>query len=219
MLKEEEDSMRNIILIAPPAAGKGTQSKLIEERYGIPHVSTGDLLREAAKKDEHIRNELKLGHLINDDVTLSLLKEELKSDKYQNGYILDGFPRNLYQAYKYDEILKELNLDIGVIVVLELSYEEAKNRILGRLLCSNCGAIYNETEPTMIPKTNGICDKCGHDLYKRSDDNEETFKKRYQTYLEQTEPIIKYYETMHHVHYIESINIDSTFDKIKELIL
>jgi adenylate kinase len=209
--------MRNIILIAPPAAGKGTQSKLIEERFGIPHLSTGDLLREAAKINEFIKEELRLGHLINDDVTLSLLKEELVKDKYRNGYVLDGFPRNLYQAYKYDEILKELKLDIGLIIVLNLTYEEAKNRILGRLICSQCGAIYNETEPTMNPKEQGICDKCGSTLYKRSDDNEETFKKRYQTYLEQTQPIIDYYEKVHNVYYIESINIENTFNKIKTL--
>jgi adenylate kinase len=210
--------MRNIILIAPPAAGKGTQSKLIEEKYGIPHISTGDLLREAAKKDEHIKNELELGHFINDDITLNLLNEELKKDKYKNGYILDGFPRNLYQANRYDEIITSLGIDIGLIVVLELSYEEALERTLGRLICSNCGAIYNETELTMIPLNKGVCDRCGHPLFKRSDDTEVTFKKRYETYLNQTSPIIDYYKSKHEVNFIKSININNTFEEITKLL-
>ena len=210
--------MKNIILIAPPAAGKGTQAKILEKKYDYYHISTGDLLREAAKTDAFIANELRLGHFIDDDTTLSLFEKELSNDKYQNGYILDGFPRNLYQAIKYDEIIENYNIEIGHIIVIDLTYEEALKRVLGRLTCTSCGAIYNETEPTMKPNIIGKCDKCDGNLYKRSDDNEESFKKRYDTYLEKTEPVIKHYENKYKVNHIVSINIDNTLKEIESII-
>jgi adenylate kinase len=210
--------MRNIILIAPPAAGKGTQAKLLAKECGYLHISTGDLLREAAKTNSFIANELSLGHFIDDDTTLKLLEEELKKDIYKKGYILDGFPRNLYQALKYDEILEKYGIDLGHIIVIDLTYEEALRRVLGRLTCSSCGAIYNETEPTMAPKIIGKCDKCNGDLYKRSDDNETSFVKRYESYKEKTEPVIKYYESKYKVNHIISININTTFNNILEIV-
>lgn len=210
--------MKNIILIAPPAAGKGTQAKLFKEKYGYSHISTGDLLRKEALTNTFIASELSKGHFIDNSITLNLLEKELFNEKHPNGYILDGFPRNLYQAKEYEKIISKLNLDIGHIITIQLTKKEALSRVLGRLTCGSCGAVYNETEPTMVPKVKGICDKCDSSLYKRSDDNENSFLKRYETYLKQTEPVIEYFKQKYTVHNIVSINIETTFNKITEII-
>lgn len=211
--------MKSIIFIAPPAAGKGTQSTLIKNKYGLPHISTGDLLRKAALENPEIKNELSLGHLIQDEVTLDLLKKRIKETDCNNGYILDGFPRNLFQAQAYEKILEELNKPLGVVIVLELDKENAKKRIIGRLSCPSCGAIYNDMLADMLPEQLGICDQCGSTLLKRSDDNAETFETRYQTYLSQTAPLIDYYQKKHSLYYVNSgINKEYTFDQIEKII-
>lgn len=209
--------MKNIILIAPPAAGKGTQARLFVDKYGYNHISTGDLLRKEALNNKFIADELSKGHFIEDKITIDLLEKELLKNNFEKSYILDGFPRNVYQAKKYEEMLSKYNLDIGHIIVIDLTYEEALSRVLGRLTCSLCRAIYNETEPTMVPKETNICDKCGSTLYRRSDDNENSFKKRYDTYLKQTKPVIDYFEKKYEIHHIISINIKTTFNKITEI--
>ncbi|NLL44382.1 MAG: nucleoside monophosphate kinase [Mollicutes bacterium] len=190
--------MKNIIFVAPPAAGKGTLANLLKGKYHIPHISTGDILRSEIEKGgkyaEYIKEQINLGKLVSDDIIFELLTERLSQSDCDNGYILDGFPRNLKQAEAYDEILKKLNKDIGYVIVLDIDKEIAKKRIIGRLNCSNCGAVYNYMFEEMKPKKEGICDVCNNLLKRRDDDNEETFNKRYETYLEQTEPIIKYYE-------------------------
>lgn len=218
MLEEEEDRMKSIILIAPPAAGKGTQSALIEKRFGFIHISTGDLLREAAKNDERLKYEMAKGHLIDDEATLKLLKDRIIKNDCQKGYILDGFPRNINQAEHYDQMLSELDMEVGKVIVLTVTKEEAFKRIVGRIHCSKCGAIYNELVNKQMPKEKGICDKCHSLLIKRSDDNEETFNKRFMTYLSETEPLIKYYQNKHQVYFIESIDSEVTFSKIEKII-
>lgn len=211
--------MRSIVFIAPPAAGKGTQSVKLREKYGIPHISAGALLREAAIKDEHIRNELALGHLIDNRVTIKLLKDRLSQSDCDNGYILDGYPRTAEQAEAYEILLKELNKDLGVVILLEIDYENAKSRIAGRLSCNKCGSVYNDEFPEMAPKVANVCDKCGSELSKRSDDNVEAFETRYNTYLTQTKPLIEFYDKEHILHRVNSgINPEYTFSQIEKII-
>ena len=190
--------MKSIIFIAPPAAGKGTQSKLVSEKYNIPHISTGDLLRSVIETGsdlgKNIKAEIDKGHLVSDEFILELLRQRLSKDDCRDGYILDGFPRNLNQAKEYDKLLELLNKELGYVILLDLDKEIAKKRIVGRLSCKNCGTVYNELIEDTMPKNKGICDKCNIELSKRNDDNEETFEERFDTYLKQTEPLINYYE-------------------------
>ena len=183
--------MKNIILIAAPAAGKGTLSDLLVKKYDYLHISTGDLLREVSKEmtelGQKIAKMLKNGELVTDEIVFELLENKLR--QVDKPYILDGFPRTLNQAYKYDELIQKLNKDLGIVVVLNCDYEILKKRIVGRYLCKDCGSIYNTLTGVNTPKQEGICDNCGGDLYKRSDDNEESFKTRYETYLEKTKQL------------------------------
>ncbi len=207
----------NITLIAPPAAGKGTQAKKISKEYGIPHISTGDLLRKI--NDENLHQSLKNGQFASDELVTNLLKERLKQTDCQNGFVLDGYPRNLKQAKMYNQILAELNIPLGYIIVLDLDKEIAKKRIIGRKVCPNCGAVFNDLLEDSKPKQKDVCDNCQNTLVKREDDNENTFETRFQIYMKQTEPIINYYEQNHQVYHVNSgINSDYTFNEIKKII-
>lgn len=214
--------MKNIILIAAPAAGKGTLSSLLVEKYAYQHISTGDLLRDVSKEESElgikVSNLLKTGELVSDEIVFELLKKRLLKEDTLNGYILDGFPRTLEQAYKYDEMIKELNKDLGLVVVLNTDYETLKKRIVGRVLCKECGSIYNTLTGVNTPKVENICDKCGGSLYKRSDDNEISFKTRYETYLEKTEPLIEYYKEKGNLHFINSSSKEEMLKEIEVLL-
>ena len=211
--------MKNVILIAAPAAGKGTLAKMLVEKYNYEHISTGDLLRAETKKGTDLGNQisdmLKTGKLVPDEIVFGLLEKELKGD---NSYILDGFPRNKEQALKYEELLKRLNKDLGIVIVINTDYETLKKRIVGRMLCSNCGRIYNTLTGVNKPKVENICDVCGSNLYKRSDDNEESFKIRYETYLEQTEPLIEYYKNKNILYYINSDSKEKMLEEVEVLL-
>ena len=215
--------MKSIIFIAPPAAGKGTQSSMVAKKYNIPHISTGDLLREAAKekseRGEYIYNQMQTGGLVRDDVTIQLLMERLQKDDCNNGYILDGFPRNVEQAKIYDDILAKLNKDLGIVILLDLDYDTAMKRSVGRLNCPNCGRIYNSMYDNMKPQIEGICDSCHAVLSQRADDTYETFKKRYQTYLDSTIPLIDYYEEKGNLYHVDSSkDKDTVFKSIVEIL-
>ncbi len=180
--------MKNIIFIAPPAAGKGTQAKLLAEKYNIPHISTGDLLREEIAKSTDlglkIENIMETGALVSDEIITELLKKRLVKSDCDNGYILDGYPRNLEQAKIYDELLKEINRELGIVIFLDIDRELAMKRTLSRIICSNCGTSYNLIVESLKPKKANVCDKCNSDLKVRSDDNEKTFINRFNTYVE-----------------------------------
>lgn len=212
--------MKNIILIAAPAAGKGTLSDLLVKKYDYLHISTGDLLREVSKETtelgQKITKMLKNGELVTDEIVFELLENKLR--QVDKPYILDGFPRTLNQAYKYDELIQKLNKDLGIVVVLNCDYEILKKRIVGRYLCKDCGSIYNTLTGVNTPKQEGICDNCGGDLYKRSDDNEESFKTRYETYLEKTKPLIDFYEKKGNLYYIDSQTTDTMLKEIEDLL-
>ena len=187
----------NIIFIAPPAAGKGTQSAFLEQKYNYKHLSTGDLLREEIKKGTEFGAEINeiitKGELVSDEVITKLLRNELESIKDQK-FILDGYPRNIAQAETLSKIFEELNIDNYGAIYLELDKDTATKRALGRIVCSNCGASYNKYFKKFIPKEEGICDKCHSELVARTDDNEESFKTRFNTYLSSTNPLLDYYK-------------------------
>lgn len=206
----------NLIFIAPPAAGKGTQALKVSEKWGIPHISTGDLLRSA--NDDKIKKEINEGKFVSDEVVFHLLMERLMKSDCDKGYVLDGFPRNLKQAKMYDELLNKLHKDV-VVFILDLDKEISSKRMIGRLTCLKCGASYNDLFSDSKPKIMGICDKCGSELTRREDDNIETFERRYQTYLEETAPLIKYYEDKGLAYHVDSsVDADYTFGQIERII-
>ena len=190
--------MKNIMLIAPPAAGKGTQAELIVEKYKIPHISTGDILREISKEDSEIGNyvyeTLASGKLVKDEITYQLIEDRLKKEDCRNGFVIDGFPRNIEQAYEYDKILEKLGYSIGNVILINIDKKILEKRITGRRICEDCNTIYNINDELNSPEIDSICDNCGGKLYQRNDDNLEAFETRYQMYLEKTEPIINHYK-------------------------
>lgn len=212
--------MKSIILIAAPVAGKGTEAAKLKEEYNIPHISTGDLLRaEIAKGNEEINELIKNGQLVGDDIVLDLLKNRIMESDCNNGYILDGFPRNVNQAIAYDKILEELNKDIGIVIVLDIDKEIAKSRISGRISCPNCGKIYNLNNKDMLPKVDGMCDICNTELKRRVDDNPDTYDERYNIYLEKTAPLIDYYKDRNIVYTVSaSGTVDETHRQVKEVL-
>ncbi len=217
--------MKNIIFIAPPAAGKGTYSKLIKDNYHIPHISTGDLLRDKVKENSEEGKEIKAimqsGKLVGDNIITKLLEERLTQSDCQNGYILDGYPRNIDQAKAYEELLQKIGQSLGIVIYLEVDKQEALDRVLGRVVCSQCGATFNTKINKFQPKQEGICDHCHHPLEARVDDNEETFLNRFNEYLNKTEDLINYYEQKGVLHKIKSQNNDTPeimLERIKKLI-
>lgn len=190
--------MKNIILIAPPAAGKGTQSKLLSSKYQIPHISTGDLLRSASLKNDEMGNLIKhileTGQLVSDDIVIKLLSDTIVGEECKNGYILDGFPRTVNQAKEYVKLLAELNFPLGDVIYLDIPKEVVKKRIVGRLSCSKCKAVYNNYIDALKSKQEGLCDVCSSNLVKRSDDNEQTFNDRYDVFMEYTYPLLEFFK-------------------------
>ena len=214
--------MKNIIFIAPPAAGKGTMSEILIEKYGYKHISTGDILREMAKQDDDMGRSLKemlaSGKLVSDDIVYEALKRRLLKGDLENGYILDGFPRNLEQAIEYEKILEETNNNLGVVIYLDTPKDVLEKRITGRRLCKNCGATYNVLTGVNTPKNENVCDKCGGELYQRDDDNAESFNVRYDTFLSKTYPLLDYYEKKNILNRVKSVDIDNTIKDIEAII-
>lgn len=215
--------MKNLILIAAPGAGKGTLANDLKEKYNYTHISTGDLLREAAAKGDELGRQIHemqtQGLLVTDEIVASALKNRLASDDCNNGYILDGYPRTVKQAEMYDEILKELNKDLGLVIVLDIDKQLLVERITGRRLCRGCDAIYNIYNPELTPKDEHTCDKCGGELYQRSDDNLESLETRYSTYIEKTQPLIDYYNNKNSLYKVNAnFGSKETFRQVTELL-
>ena len=217
--------MMNIILVAPPAAGKGTQSKLISSEYNIPHISTGDLLRDEVASGSamgiYLKNEMNSGRLIPDDTMVNLLRTRITQVDCKNGYILDGYPRNVEQAIIYENMIHELGMSVGVVIFMDVDRDLALKRTLGRMVCSACGASYNREVLELSPRISGFCDKCGHTLEVRSDDNVETATVRFDTYVNQTKPLIDYYRykgILREVKVEEKDSTEDIFVKIKSII-
>lgn len=215
--------MKSIIFIAPPAAGKGTQSALVCSEYGIPAISTGDILRNKANEDSaegrEIKELLAAGKFVSDETIVKLLQERLSQDDCKNGYILDGFPRNVSQAKIYDEMLEKSNKELGIVILIDLDKEIGLKRIVGRLTCPKCNSIYNSLIQESMPKVENTCDGCNIPLTRREDDNEETFETRYKTYVEKTAPLIDYYESKGVLYRVESSKgKEATFNNIKKIL-
>jgi adenylate kinase len=179
-----------------PGAGKGTLAGLLKDKLGIMHISTGDLLRVELKNNSPIGQEAKRymdsGALVPDELVIRLIEKAISCPEAQNGFMLDGFPRNKNQAQVLDEILSKIGQPIDKAVYMEASLPVVVQRLTGRRVCKNCGALYHiKNKP---PKQSEICDICGGPLYQRADDNEETIKKRMDVYLESTMPMIDYYK-------------------------
>jgi len=190
--------MKNIILLAPPASGKGTQASLLKDNFNLVHISTGDLLRTYASRDDELGKKINeimsSGTLVSDDVVIELLENKIISTIGNNGFIFDGFPRNINQANELDRLLISLNMKIDYVFLLNTDYEILKQRILGRRICNKCYSSYNINTEELMPKVENTCDKCGNQLTSRSDDNLDSFEIRYQEYLSSTYPIIEYYK-------------------------
>ena len=209
--------MKNIIFIAPPAAGKGTQSQMLKEKFGYVHISTGDLLRaEIASGSElgcEVKNIIDKGNLVSDELMIDIIKSKLTEIKGKP-FILDGFPRTLNQAESLDGILD----DNYETIYLELSREDAVKRIEGRLTCS-CGKSYNMNDESLKPKVAGICDICGKELVKRDDDNAQAFIVRYDNFLNNTKVLIDYYKNKNKLHIVDvNRNINDIFEDISRIV-
>lgn len=185
-----------LVFLGAPGTGKGTMASVMAKQLQIPHISTGDLFRmHLANKTELgtlAESYMKDGKLVPDDVTVGMVKERLKEDDAQKGFIFDGFPRTIEQGKALDAMLQEMNLSLDAVVDLVVPEEELFRRITTRRVCKDCGQIYN-TE-TLKPKVEGVCDTCGGELIQRADDNAETLRKRLDVYTEQTAPLIDFYE-------------------------
>ena len=182
---------KNIILFGPQGSGKGTQAKLSSQKYSIPHISTGNIFRENIKNKtelgQQIESLINNGDLVPDEITNEIVKNRLNENDCKNGFILDGFPRNIKQAEYLNEFI---NIDLALEIWI--SDEEAVKRIGLRRTCPDCGAIYHLTH--IIPKKEGLCDQCSTPLIIREDDKEKAIKKRLETYHKQTEALIEYYK-------------------------
>lgn len=186
-----------LVFLGAPGAGKGTQAKKIVEKFGIPQISTGDLLRAAVAAGTSLGKEAKSymdkGELVPDSVVLGMVEERLKQDDCKKGYILDGFPRNKAQAEALDKMLASLKMQLDAAVNVEVPFDDLMKRLTGRRTCKSCGQMYNIYYNSS--KKEGVCDKCGGQLFQRDDDKEETIKKRLDVYNEQTAPLFDYYKS------------------------
>lgn len=185
----------NFILLGAPGAGKGTQAVLLSSRLGIPHISTGEMLRDELKKgtalSEKVRIYMAKGELVPDEVVLEVMKKRLQEEDCKKGFILDGFPRNLVQAKNLDRLLSEIDKKIDRVIKIDVSQETAEKRLSARLVCQLCGADYNlETRP---PEEAGKCDLCGGELEKRIDDRQDVILNRLKVYEKQTQPVETFY--------------------------
>ncbi|KPC77621.1 adenylate kinase [Thermoactinomyces vulgaris] len=208
----------NIVLMGLPGAGKGTQASRILEVLDIPHISTGDMFRAAVKEETPLGLEAKSymdqGQLVPDRVTIGIVRERLGKDDCANGFLLDGFPRTVPQAEALDELTKELHRAIDFVLYIEVSEEELLKRLTGRRICRDCGASYHVVFAP--PKVEGVCDRCGGELYQRADDSAETVQERLKVNLEQTRHLLHYYESTGKLH---RVNGEQPIENVTEQIL
>lgn len=206
-----------LVLLGAPGAGKGTQAKKLIEKYGIPQISTGDILRKAVADGAPLGKEAKSymdkGELVPDSVVIGLVKERLAQDDCKNGYILDGFPRNTSQAETLDNVLAEMNSSLDVALSVDVDKDVLMKRLTGRRTCKGCQQMYNIH--FSVPQKEGVCDKCGGELYQRDDDREETIKNRLDVYEKATAPLIDYYGNKGILKSVEGMgSIDDIFNKV-----
>ncbi|MGC9362968.1 MAG: adenylate kinase [Fidelibacterota bacterium] len=195
-----------MILLGPPGVGKGTQAQILSKEYGIPQISTGDILRSAIQADSELGKKanqyMSQGELVPDEIMLGLIRERLFGDDSPEGYILDGFPRTLVQAEALNQLFAENKTRLDIVLLLDADEELILKRLSSRRVCRKCKAVYNLL--TQPPAVNGICDKCGGPLYQRDDDKIETIQNRLAVYRRQTEPLINFYKSINLLKTVDS---------------
>jgi adenylate kinase len=211
----------NLVLMGLPGAGKGTQAEKIVEKYGIPHISTGDMFRAAIKESTELGLQAKSfmdqGNLVPDEVTIGIVRERLSKEDCAEGFLLDGFPRTVAQAEALENILSDLNKKIDYVINIDVDQEFLMERLTGRRICKSCGSTYHLVFNP--PTKDGVCDRCGGELYQRADDNAETVQNRLEVNQKQTKPLLDFYEGKG---YLRNINgqqdIRKVFDDLDQLL-
>jgi adenylate kinase len=205
----------NLILMGLPGAGKGTQAEKIIQKYGIPHISTGDMFRAAIKNNTELGIKAKAfmdeGNLVPDEVTIGIVRERLSKDDCKDGFLLDGFPRTTAQASALEEMLDDLGRKLDYVLYIEVPKEDLFKRLTGRWICPTCGATYHELYNP--PKVSGECDKDGSELIQRKDDKPETVGKRLEVNFKQTKPLVNFYEDKG---YLRSLNGNKDIQEVFE---
>jgi len=210
-----------LVLVGPPGCGKGTQAVLIREEFKVPQVSTGDILRGAVRDGTPLGVEadkyMSTGSLVPDELIINLMGERMTADDCQNGYILDGFPRTVAQAEALEKLLGETGQKLDAVVSIEVDDNEVVKRLAGRRQCKKCGDGYHVTFKQ--PKSEGMCDRCGGDLYQRDDDSEGTVRSRLEVYRNQTAPLLDFYQQRDLLKSVNGLgSIDDIFKDIRSLI-
>ena len=207
-----------IVLLGPPGAGKGTHAKILSERYELPHISTGDLLRNQIQKStplgQRAKSFIDSGKLVPDEVVIDMMKDRLDQSDAKNGFILDGFPRTVEQGRALDQMLKARATPLNLVLQFDTSEKVIVDRISGRRACPNCGTNYHIRN--IPPKKEGICDKCGKPLIQRKDDQPDTILKRLAVYQEQTAPLIDFYKKLN---LLQVVNGDLEINPLQEELL
>jgi adenylate kinase len=211
----------NLVLMGLPGAGKGTQAEKIVDQYGIPHISTGDMFRAAMKEGTELGLQAKSfmdkGELVPDEVTIGIVRERLSKDDCRKGFLLDGFPRTVPQAEALENILANLERKIDYVINIDVDKSILVERLTGRRICKNCGATYHLVFNP--PAAEGVCDRCGGELYQRADDNAETVQNRLDVNIKQSKPLLDFYEAKG---YLRTLNgqrdISVVFADIKQLL-
>lgn len=210
-----------LILLGPPGAGKGTQAKLLAEKFNIQQISTGDILRQAVKNKTKMglkaKSYMDQGKLVSDNVVIGIIKDRLDNADCSKGFILDGFPRTIQQAESLSQALKQMEIDIDHLIDIEIDFDYLIQRLTGRWTCRECGEGYHKMSNP--PKKKGVCDKCDGELYQRDDDKEETIQKRFEVYRKETEPLKDYYQKNGKLNAIKGEGgIQEIFSRITNLI-
>lgn len=211
----------NLVLMGLPGAGKGTQAEKIVEKYGVPHISTGDMFRTAMKDGTELglkaKSFMDKGELVPDEVTIGIVRERLSKDDCQTGFLLDGFPRTVPQAEALEAILTGLMRNIDFVINIDVNKDILMDRLTGRRICKDCGATYHLVFNP--PYKEGVCDRCGGELYQRADDNAETVQNRLDVNVKQAQPLLDFYDSKGYLRDINGLQeINHVFNDIEQLL-
>lgn len=211
----------NIIMLGAPGAGKGTISSRLENKYNLPHISSGDIFRYNIKNKTElgikVQSYIEKGLLVPDEITINMMIDRISQDDCQKGFIMDGFPRNPIQAKAFDEALAKSHKDIDTVILVAGDLEKIAKRLSGRRVCENCGEAYHIV--SLKPKVDGVCDKCGGKLVQRKDDTEEVIWQRFDTYKSETEPLIEYYKNKNVLHTVDGFaSIEDSIEQISKIL-